>query len=168
MGCSPRHGWFSLTLLGTYLWRHTTWRLYPPSWILLKSAETERERRRGRETSLIKENSGTFTGHREYANSPKSKMWANFTEDECWLARYLRKVVFKATDNFYEIVMRFNFLKMRKSFDLCKLYFVSKRSIVGSLSYRPLKRSICPHFWFLSPFCFLYFRLKLRYWYFIW
>ena len=45
MGCSPRHGWFSMMLLGTYWWRHTIWRLSPPAWILLKSAETERERR---------------------------------------------------------------------------------------------------------------------------
>ena len=28
--------------------------------------------------------------------------------------------MFKATGHFYEIVMRFNFSKMRKSFDLCK------------------------------------------------
>ena len=78
LGCSPRQGWFSRTLLGTYLWRHTIWRLSPPSWILLKSAETERERRRGRETWLIKENSGTFTGHREYTNWPKSKNLGDF------------------------------------------------------------------------------------------
>ena len=78
LGCSPRQGWFSMTLLGTYLWRHIIWRLSPPSWILLKSAETERERRRGRETSLIKENSGTFTGHSEYTNSPKSKNVGEF------------------------------------------------------------------------------------------
>ena len=67
-----------MTLLGTYLWRHTIWRLSPPSWILLKSAETEGERRRGRETSLIKENSGTLQGHREYTNSPKKKNVGKF------------------------------------------------------------------------------------------
>ena len=31
--------------------------------------------------------------------------------------------MFKVTDHFYEIVMRFNFSKMRKSFDLCNLCF---------------------------------------------
>ena len=78
LGYSPRQGGFSMTLLGTYLWRHKIWRLFPPSWILLKSAETERERRRGRKTSLIKENPGTFTGHCQYTNSPKSKNVGEF------------------------------------------------------------------------------------------
>ena len=67
-----------MTLLEAYLWRHTRWRLSPPSWILSKSAETEGERRKGRETSLIKENWRTFTGHCEYTNSPKKKNVGEF------------------------------------------------------------------------------------------
>ena len=77
-GWYPRQGWFFVTLLETYLWRHTRWRLSPPSWILSKSAETEGERRKGRETSLIKENWRTFTGHCEYTNSPKKKNVGEF------------------------------------------------------------------------------------------
>ena len=34
--------------------------------------------------------------------------------------------MFKATDHFYEIVIRFNFSKIRKSFGLCKLCFCLK------------------------------------------
>ena len=78
LGWYPRQGWFFVTLLETYLWRHTRWRLSPPSWIQLKSAETEGERRRGREKSLIKENSRAFTGHCEYTNSPKKKTLGEF------------------------------------------------------------------------------------------
>ena len=78
LGWSPRQGWFLMTLLETYLWRHTRWRLSPPSWILWKSAETVGERRRGRETSLIKENWLTFAGHCKYTNSPKKKNVAEF------------------------------------------------------------------------------------------
>ena len=39
--------------------------------------------------------------------------------------------MFKVTDHFYEIVIRLNFSKMRKSFDLCKLSFCLQAQYCG-------------------------------------
>ena len=47
--------------------------------------------------------------------------------------------MFKATDHFYEIVMRFNFSKIRKSFDLCKLCFCLKEQYCGVSDLQAIK-----------------------------
>ena len=47
--------------------------------------------------------------------------------------------MFKATDHFYEIVMRFNFSKIRKSFDLCKLCFCLKGQYCGVSDLQAIK-----------------------------
>ena len=66
--------------------------------------------------------------------------------------------MFKATGHFYEIVMRFNFSKMRKSFDLCKLCFclqaqycgvselLAIKDDLGDNFCRSIGRSVCQHF----------------------
>ena len=47
--------------------------------------------------------------------------------------------MFKATDHFYEIVMRFNFSKTRKSFDLCKLRFCLQAQYCGVSELQAIK-----------------------------
>ena len=47
--------------------------------------------------------------------------------------------MFKATDNFYEIVMRFDFSKMRKSFDACKLCFCLQTQYCGVSELQAIK-----------------------------
>ena len=47
--------------------------------------------------------------------------------------------MFKATDHFYEIVMIFNFLKMTKSFDLCKLCFCLQTQYCGISELQAIK-----------------------------
>ena len=81
--------------------------------------------------------------------------------------------MFKATDHFYEIVMRFNFSKIRKSFDLCKLCFCLKGQYCGVSDLQAIKDDLGDDFYrsieafvnSLSLFASLFFvfRLKLRY-----
>ena len=55
--------------------------------------------------------------------------------------------MFKAADHFYEIVMRFNFSKMRKSFDLCKLCFWLKAQYCGVSDLQAIKDDIGDDFY---------------------
>ena len=84
--------------------------------------------------------------------------------------------MFKAADHFYEIVMRFNFSKMRKMRVLTYVsyVFVSKRSIVGFLGLQAIKNDLGDDFYrsvlerlstllTLVASLFFVFRLKLRY-----
>ena len=81
--------------------------------------------------------------------------------------------MFKATDPFYEIVMRFNFSKMRKSFDLCKLCFCLKAQYCGVSDLQAIKDDLGDEFYrsvgafvnslSLVASLFFVFRLKLRY-----
>ena len=68
----------------------------------------------------------------------KSKHWHKKIPRINRITRF-NSLVFKATDHFYEIVMRFNFSKMRMIFHLCKLCFCLQAQHCGFLSYRPLK-----------------------------
>ena len=55
--------------------------------------------------------------------------------------------MFKATDHFYEIVMRFNFSKMRKSFDLCKLCFCLQAQYRGVSELQAIKDDLGDDFY---------------------
>ena len=55
--------------------------------------------------------------------------------------------MFKATDHFYEIVMRFNFSKFRKSFDLCKLCFCLKGQYCGVSDLQAIKDDLGDDFY---------------------
>ena len=55
--------------------------------------------------------------------------------------------MFKVTDHFYEIVMRFNFSKMRKSFDLCKLYFCLQTQYYGVSELQAIKDDLGDDFY---------------------
>ena len=55
--------------------------------------------------------------------------------------------MFEATDHFYEIVMRFNFSKMRKSFDLCKLYFCLQAQYCGVSELHAIKDDLGDDFY---------------------
>ena len=55
--------------------------------------------------------------------------------------------MFKATDHFYEIVMRFNFSKMRKSFDLCKLCFCLQAQYCGVSESQAIKDDLGDDFY---------------------
>ena len=79
--------------------------------------------------------------------------------------------MFKATDHFYEIVMRFNFSKMRKSFDPCNLCFCLEAKYCGVSELKAIKDDLGDDFYqsvgaFVNTFesCRQsVFRLKLRY-----
>ena len=55
--------------------------------------------------------------------------------------------MFKATDHFYEIVMRFHFSKMRKSFHLCKLCFCLKAQYCGVSDLQAIKDDLGDDFY---------------------
>ena len=55
--------------------------------------------------------------------------------------------MFKATDHFYEIVMRFNFSKMRKSFDLCNLCFCPQAQYCGVSELQAIKDDLGDDFY---------------------
>ena len=55
--------------------------------------------------------------------------------------------MFKLTDHFYEIVMRFNFSKMRKSFDLCKLRFCLQTQCCGVSELQAIKDDLGDDFY---------------------
>ena len=55
--------------------------------------------------------------------------------------------MFKATDHFYEIVMRFNFSKIRKSFDLCKSCFCLKGQYCGVSDLQAIKDDLGDDFY---------------------
>ena len=55
--------------------------------------------------------------------------------------------MFKATDHFYEIVMRFNFSKTRKSFDLCKLRFCLQAQYCGVSELQAIKDDLGDDFY---------------------
>ena len=55
--------------------------------------------------------------------------------------------MFKVTDHFYEIVMRFNFSKMRKSFDLCKLCFCLQTQCCGVSVLQAIKDDLGDDFY---------------------
>ena len=55
--------------------------------------------------------------------------------------------MFKATDHFYEIVLRFNFSKMRKSFDLCKLCFCLQAQYCGVSQLHAIKDDLGDDFY---------------------
>ena len=55
--------------------------------------------------------------------------------------------MFKATDHFYEIVMRFNFPKMRKSFDLCNLCFCPQAQYCGVSELQAIKDDLRDDFY---------------------
>ena len=82
--------------------------------------------------------------------------------------------MFKVTDHFYEIVMRFNFSKMRKSFDLCNLCFCPQAQYCGVSELQATKDDLGDDFYrsvlerlstllTLVASLFFVFRLKLRY-----
>ena len=53
----------------------------------------------------------------------------------------------EATDHFYEIVMRFNFSKMRKSFDLCKFFFYLQAQCCGVSELQAIKDDLGDEFY---------------------
>ena len=55
--------------------------------------------------------------------------------------------MFKATDHFYEIVMRSNFSKMRKIFDLCKLCFCLQTQHCGVSELQAIKDDLGDDFY---------------------
>ena len=55
--------------------------------------------------------------------------------------------MFKITDHFYEIVMRFNFSKMRKSFDHCKLSFCLQAQYCGVSELQAIKDDLGDDFY---------------------
>ena len=55
--------------------------------------------------------------------------------------------MFKVTDHFYEIVMRFNFSNMRKSFDLCKLCFCLQTQCCGVSELQAIKDDLGDDFY---------------------
>ena len=55
--------------------------------------------------------------------------------------------MFEVTDHFYEIVMRFNFLKMRKSFDLCKLCLCLQTQYCGVSELQAIKDDLGDDFY---------------------
>ena len=55
--------------------------------------------------------------------------------------------MFKATDHLYEIVMTFNFSKMRKSFDLCNLCFCPQAQYCGVSKLQAIKDDLGDDFY---------------------
>ena len=55
--------------------------------------------------------------------------------------------MFKVTDHFYKIVMRSNFSKMRKSFDLCKLCFCLQAQYYGVSELPAIKDDLADDFY---------------------
>ena len=55
--------------------------------------------------------------------------------------------MFKATDHFYESVIRFNFSKMRKRFGLCKICFFLQARYCGVFELQAIKDDLGDDFY---------------------